>query len=137
MTFAVRCSECATVTWPPLESCGSGGRSEIAALRLALEHVRETGHTEVEPIAGCHYVGDGSRPEGFAEGVGVEQCVRPSRALLSSDLQFAVESLQDEADRLERWTDAGMVAETVVESATRRLRERAELLERKQREREA
>lgn len=134
MTWAVRCSECAELVWPPLDACGSGGRSEIAALRLALEHVRESRHTDVEPIAGAHYVGEGTRPEDFGDGVTVADCVTPPRGKVVSDLEFAVETLRDQADRFERWVDEDepeLAAEILVDD----LRERADLLERKQRER--
>lgn len=35
MSFAVTCHDCDDTVWPPIEATGSGGRSEIAALRLA------------------------------------------------------------------------------------------------------
>lgn len=134
MTWAVRCSECAELVWPPLDACGSGGRSEIAALRLALEHTRESGHTDVETIPGAHYVGDGQRPEDFGDGVTVEHCTTPGRGKLVSDLEFAVETLRGQADRFERWSGDGD-AELEAEIVARNLRERADLLERKQRQR--
>lgn len=131
MTWAVRCSECAELVWPPLDACGSGGRSEIAALRLALKHARESGHTEVEPMPGAHYIGDGERPEDFGDGVTVEDCMTPTRGKLVSDLEFAVETLRDQADRFERWAESGD-AQLEAEVLSNNLRERADLIERKQ-----
>lgn len=134
MTWAVSCGECEELVWPPLDACGSGGKSEIAALRLALEHARESGHTDVDVIPGAHYVGDGQRPEDFGDGVTVEDCITPPRGKVVSDLEFAVETLRGQADRFERWADEGD-AELEAEIVGRNLRERADLLERKQAER--
>jgi len=138
MTFAVACHDCGTTAYPPLDAEGAGGRSEIAALRLAFEHVKDTGHRDVHVLPGCYYIGPGSRPTGFEEGITLAQCVTPSRGKLVNDLAFAIRTLREQADTIERWgEDTDDDSALRLTTLARRLRERADLLERKQREREA
>jgi len=134
MTWAVQCGECGTTVWPPHEAEGSAGRSEIAALRLALEHATDTGHRDVDVVPGCYYVGDGLRPEGFGEGVDPDEYVTPGRGKLVDDLNSAIRTLEQAADQLE---DAETPTQTELEQdiQERRLRDWAGLLERKQRDR--
>ena len=134
MTWAVSCGKCEELVWPPLDACGSGGKSEIAALRLALEHARESGHTDVDVVPGTHYIGDGERPEDFGDGVTVEDCTTPTRGKVVDDLEFAIGTLRSQAESFEEFAEdadpelwLGIVGD--------RLRERADLLERKQAER--
>jgi len=137
VTHAVACHDCGRTAYPPIETEGAGGATEIAALRLALEHVKETGHRDVHVIAGCYYVGPGARPTGFDEGITLAQTVTPPRSKLVADLEFAIDTLRSQADTLERWgEDTSDDAALRVRTLARHLRERADLLERKQRERE-
>jgi len=134
MTFAVTCHDCDETVWPPLDACGSGGRSEIAALRLALEHTKETGHQEVHVIPGCHYVGDGQRPEGFEHQrpVDADDYRTPTVGQLATTLNSAEEMIRSRADHAEDLA-AEIVddehAESVVQSLARDCREIADLVE--------
>ena len=134
MTFAIACHECDETVWPPLEACGSGGRSEIAALRLALNHAKETGHQDVHVIPGCHYVGDGPRPEGFGHqrGLDPEEVRTPPVGQLATTLQFATDGIRSRADHAEDL--AGEIvddenAESVVHSLARDCRDVADVVE--------
>lgn len=102
MTFAVACHDCEETVYPPHEAEGTGGRSEIAALRLALEHATETGHQDVHVIPGSYWVGDDPRPEGFGDGdVDPDDYVTPPAGQLATTLDFIRRSLRQRADRYE------------------------------------
>lgn len=66
VTYVVRCNECAAKVWPPTGPVR--GDDEKACYRLALEHVRETGHTDVEVMGGNHWIGDDEPPREFPVG---------------------------------------------------------------------
>jgi hypothetical protein len=135
MTWAIRCHDCAEHVWPPAPAEGAGGKSEIAALRLALTHATEAGHTDIEVVPGCYYIGEGERPEAFGDDVTVADCVTPDRGTLTEDLTHAVSTLQDEADRFEQWAEATDQPRQTAARVATRLRERATLLERNHRDR--
>lgn len=102
MTHAVCCHACEETVWPPADAEGPGGQSEIAACRLALEHVRESGHTQVYTIAGCYYVGDGERPTAFGDGAtDPEDVAVPQRSKLANVTAGAARRLRDAADDVE------------------------------------
>jgi len=134
MTFAIACHDCEETVWPPLDACGSGGRTEIAALRLALDHTKETGHQEVHVIPGCHYIGDGTRPEGFGhqQALDSDEVRTPPVGQLATTLDSAQEMIRSRADHAEDL--AGEIvddetAESVVRSLARDCREVADLVE--------
>lgn len=109
MTYAVYCRACDETVWPPAEAEGPGGQSEIAALRLALEHVRETGHTEVRTTAGCYFVGDGERPTGFGDGATDPDDVRvPDRSKLAGATASAARTMRSLADDLDPDVEGGI-----------------------------
>ena len=134
MTWAVQCGECEATVWPPYEAEGSAGRSEIAALRLALKHATDTGHRDVDVVSGCYYVGDGPRPETFAEDADPDDYVTPDHGKLVDDIASAVRTLERAAERLED-AETPTQAELQQNIQADHLREWAELLERKQQER--
>ena len=101
MTHAAHCRECEEYAWPPVEAGGPGGQTEIAACRLALQRVRESGHTDVDVVAGCYYVGNGPIPTGF-DGTETNPdavCV-PKRSNLVDTTATAARVLRDVADDL-------------------------------------
>lgn len=111
MSHAVSCRDCDETVWPPADAEGPGGQSEIAACRLALKHVRETGHTDVCVIAGCYYVGDGERPNAFGDGVTDPDEVRvPDRSKMANAVTGAARQLRSAADSTEKWDDPGFAA---------------------------
>ena len=111
MSHAVYCGDCDETVWPPVEAEGPGGQTEIAACRLALKHVRETGHTEVHITAGCYYVGDGERPTAFGDGVTDPDDVRvPDRSKMANAVAGAARTLRSAADSTEKWEDPGFAA---------------------------
>lgn len=119
MSHAVSCHDCEETIWPPLDVCGPGGQTEIAACRLALEHAREDGHTDVHVIAGCYYAGEGERPTAFGDGVtDPADVVVPERSELANAVAGAARTLQKAADGIE----SGRRREPVA----RRLRDMAE-----------
>lgn len=146
MTWAISCADCDELVWPPADAEGPGGQSEIAALRIALSHTTSTGHASVEVVPGCYYTGIPPRPESFGDGVSpdADECITPERGKMATDLSFAVNTLRNEADRIERWADSkGHTEERTprqtfeaARTVPDHLRERADLIERKQRERE-
>lgn len=135
MTFAVACHDCEETVYPPYEAEGTGGRSEIAALRLALEHATETGHQDVHVIPGSYWVGDGPRPEGFGgdhADLDPDDYATPPAGQLATTLDFVMRSLRERADRYED------LVETIVDdedahdcmrSHTRDLRRLADIIE--------
>jgi len=122
MSHAVRCGECEETIWPPHEATGPGGQTAIAAHRLALEHVRERGHTHVRVTPGCYYTGDGERPNAFGDGVtDPEDVAVPKRLDLADCVDDSARSLRDMADFAEDHDNPTFVA--------RHLRQMAEAIE--------
>lgn len=104
MSYCISCHDCGETVYPPVDATGHGGKSEIAALRLALEHAKETGHQEIHVIAGCYYTGDGERPTAFGDGVTDPEAVaKPDKATLVDAVGAAANRLRDMADQVERW----------------------------------
>lgn len=127
MTYAVYCRACDETVWPPAEAEGPGGQSEIAALRLALQHVRETGHTEVRTTAGCYFVGDGERPTAFGDGTTDPDDVRvPDRSKLADATATAARTMRSLADDLDPDVEAGIDSPAY---AARHLRDMADAVE--------
>lgn len=111
MSHAVQCGECRETVWPPGDAEGPGGQTAIAAHRLALEHVRESGHTEVRVQAGCYYVGDGERPTAFGDGTtDPDDVAVPKRSDLADCVASAARTLRDMGDFAEKHDDTRFVA---------------------------
>lgn len=99
MSFAVHCQGCGETVWPPVDAGGPGGQTEIAACRLALKHVRESGHTDVHVQAGCYYVGDGDRPTAFGGGAtDPEDVAVPDRSRMADAVDNAARTLREAAE---------------------------------------
>lgn len=106
MSHAVTCNDCDETVWSPAEAEGPGGQTEIAACRLALKHVRETEHTDVDVVAGCYYVGEGDRPTAFGDGATDPDDVRvPDRSKLANAVAGAARQLRSAADSAGKWDD--------------------------------
>lgn len=114
MSHAAYCGECDAHAWPPVDAEGPGGQTEITACRLALKHVRETGHTDVRITAGCYYVGDGERPTSFeGPGVDADEVRVPDRSKMANTVAGAARRLRDTADSLEKWEEPDRAARTL------------------------
>jgi hypothetical protein len=123
VSYAVSCHECDATVYPPSD-LADRHNDERAAQRLALDHVQQTGHTEVYVCAGTYWIGDGPRPEGFdSDGADADDLARLEHAELVELVNIAVDRLRSTADSLERWDDWP--------SAPRGLRSTADIIERR------
>jgi hypothetical protein len=122
VSYAVNCHACEETVWPPHEATGPGGQTARAAYQLALDHIHETGHTEVYVTPGSYYIGDGPRPTAFGDGTTDPDDVAVStRADLADSLDSAVRTLRDAGDTAEQSGNPAFVA--------RHLRDMADALE--------
>jgi hypothetical protein len=102
MSHAIHCRQCETYVWPPHEATGSAFRTHVAAYELALQHVRERGHTDVDVVPGCYHIGDGPRPNAFdGETVEPEDVAMPDKTKLVRATAGAAGRLRSVADDLE------------------------------------